>query len=58
VVVADDAEVGALVVGVVGLPEGESLEDVDGVVVGPEVCTTGEGWCPRAGVIGLGETTR
>jgi hypothetical protein len=50
--VGDVVSVGALDVGAeVGAEE-------SGAPVGPEVCTTGDGWCPRAGVTGLGETTR
>jgi hypothetical protein len=60
-VVAED--VGALEVG--GLDVGAEvvgpvLGEADGLAVGDELarCTTGDGWCPRAGVTGLGDTTR
>lgn len=36
---------------VLGLEEGDAVGD------GEWLCTAGEGWCPRAGVNGLGETT-
>lgn len=36
---------------------GEVGEVGDVVEEGGDVCTAGEGWCPRAGVTGLGDTT-
>jgi hypothetical protein len=62
-------EVGAEVVGAevaeelglgLGLAEDEGLEEGDGLAEddGLSGCSAGDGWCPRAGVTGLGDTTR
>ena len=54
--------VGVLLVGAdVGLEEVDAEDEGEvGLVLledGP-VCRAGDGWCPRAGVTGFGETTR